>query len=96
MRELLIAAAKYSFSTNDSIQKGKQLFKSLPVNHAANDWSEKNFDSENYKATWIPQNIPALIMTGTDDHITPLELFKVNEKYQRRNILIKDILILIA
>jgi pimeloyl-ACP methyl ester carboxylesterase len=46
LRALLIAGAKYSFSTKESIQKGQDLFRSLAVNHSANFWSSTHFDGE--------------------------------------------------
>ncbi|MBX3709219.1 MAG: alpha/beta hydrolase [Gammaproteobacteria bacterium] len=91
LRQLLIAAAKYCFTNKKSLLKGKELFKKIPVNHAANEWSSKHFNSENYKATWIPQKTPTLITTGSNDNITSLALFKNNKMYQRDNILIEEI-----
>lgn len=91
LRQLLIAAAKYCFTDNKSLIAGKELFKQIPVNHAASTWSSEHFDSEHYKATWIPQKTPTLITTGSNDNITPLDLFKDNSMYHRDNILIKEI-----
>lgn len=91
LRQLLIAAAKYCFTDKKSLLAGQELFRKIPVNHAANLWSSENFDSENYKATWIPLKTPTLITSGSSDHITPLELYKNNRMYHRKNILIKEI-----
>lgn len=91
MRQLLIAAAKYCFINEKSLIAGKELFKKIPVNHAANEWSSEHFDAEGYKAEWMPQKTPTLLTTGSNDNITPLSLFKDNKMYHRDNILIKEI-----
>ncbi|MBA2710550.1 MAG: alpha/beta hydrolase [Tatlockia sp.] len=91
LRQLLIASAKYCFTTDTTLVAGKELFKKLPVNHLAAEWSSQNFDSEGYLAKWIPENVPTLITTGSKDAITPLNLFSSDERYQRDNILIKEI-----
>ena len=91
LRQLLIAAAKYCFTNKKSLIAGKELFKQIPVNHAASEWSSEHFDAEHYNATWIPQKTPTLVTTGSNDNITPLKLYKDNKIYQRENILIKEI-----
>ncbi len=92
LRKLLISSAKNCFVTEESLQNGKELFAKIPINHKASEIYSKAFDSEKYKATWIPQDINTLIMSGSKDYITPLNLFKDNKIYQRKNILIKEIL----
>ncbi len=90
LRKLLIAAARNCFVTEESIKAGKALFMRIPVNHNASEQAAKHFDSEKYQATWIPQTINTLITTGSIDPITPLKLFQ-NEKYKRKNILLREI-----
>jgi pimeloyl-ACP methyl ester carboxylesterase len=92
LRKLLIAAAKFCFVTEKSLKEGKELFMKIPVNHAASDQASNSFNSEQYQATWIPKTVNTLITTGSSDHITPLTLFQNNKKYQRTNILLKEIL----
>lgn len=91
LRKLLITAAKHCFVTEQSLLDGQALFRSLPINHAANELAAQAFDAEKYKATWIPQNLNTLIMAGSSDHITPFSLFKSNRDYQRKNILMKEV-----
>ena len=91
LRKLLISAAKNCFVTEKSLLEGRELFRRIPINHCANELVSKIFDSENYKATWVPQKVPTLITTGSNDHITPLSLFTDNKMYQSDNILIKEI-----
>lgn len=91
LRQLLIVSAKHCFVTEKSLAAGKALFKRLPINNAACEQSAMVFDSETYRATWIPQNIRTIITTGSNDHITPLSLYKNNKAYLRDNIIFKEI-----
>ncbi len=90
LRRLLIAAAKYCFVTEKSLQEGKELFSKIPINHSANEQSSKFFDSEKYQATWIPK-INTLITSGSKDHITPLHFYSNNPEYKKSNILVHEI-----
>jgi pimeloyl-ACP methyl ester carboxylesterase len=91
LRKLLIAEAKNCFVTKQSLASGKELLNKAPINQAADKLYSKVFNSETYKATWIPQTLNTLIMNGSEDHITPLKLFGNNASYQRNNIVIKEI-----
>jgi pimeloyl-ACP methyl ester carboxylesterase len=91
LRKLLIAAAKYCFVTEKSLTEGKELFAKIPVNHLASEEASIGFDSEKYQATWIPK-ITTLITTGSDDHITPINLYSNNPEYKQKNFLIREIL----
>ena len=79
------------FVTAKSLLEGKELFTKIPVNQAATELSSKHFNSDEFKATWIPLKVKTLIIAGSSDHITPLNLFKRDETYQRANILMKEI-----
>lgn len=91
LRTLLISQAKYCFTNQQSLIAGIELIKKLPVNHAASELYSDIFNSKTYEATWIPQQLPTLIIGGSTDHIISLELFKKNNRYRRNNILIKEI-----
>lgn len=91
LKQLLVACAKYCFINERSLCEGKTLFEKLPINNTAHMQSSELFDSKKYKATWVPQKTPTLIITGSHDHITPISHFKNNTLYQRNNILIKEI-----
>lgn len=90
LRTLLIHSAQYCFNTERTIEAGKALLRQLPINYAANEWSAQHFDSA-YQTKWVPQALPTLIATGSEDHITPLSFFKNNSNYHRDNILIREI-----
>lgn len=64
--------------------------KRLPYNYETCNWSKEHFDSI-YKAQWIPQDVLTLIIAGSEDHLTPISLFKDHKEFNRRNILIKEI-----
>lgn len=89
LKKLTIAAAPYSF-TIKGLSKGISLLKSLSFNYKTCDWSGKHFD-HTYKAKWVPNTIPTLILTGEHDQITPLYFFRHSKKFQRKNIIIKQI-----
>ncbi len=91
LRTLLISAANYCFVSEQSLAKGIELFKRIPVNHSANALSSKIFDTENYQASWIPEKVATLIMAGDKDIITPLDLFKDELNYQKKNVILKRI-----
>lgn len=89
LRELTIACAPY-FSTPQSLNKIRKMLASLPFNYKSHLWAENNFD-RTYQAKWIPQEIPTLIFSGDQDHITPLILFSQAKQFQRQNICVREI-----
>jgi pimeloyl-ACP methyl ester carboxylesterase len=91
LRQVLMAAAGYCFVNEQSLNQGKALFASIPVNFAAHEQAAQMFDAEHYQATWIPKQLPTLIMAGAEDFITPLSHFKNNPIYQRKNIMMREV-----
>ena len=91
LRKLLLAEAKNCFVTDVSLLAGRKLLNNAPINHMADMLYRDVFNSEQYVATWIPQNLNTLIISGEKDYITPLELFLKNPFYQRDNITAKSI-----
>lgn len=91
LRDLLIAAASYCFVSAKSLVDGKDLFRKLPINQKAYALSEQIFDTENYRASWVPKRVPTLIITGDKDCITPLELFQKSKDYQRSTVTLQKI-----
>jgi pimeloyl-ACP methyl ester carboxylesterase len=89
LKKLTIASAPYLF-TATGLEKGIALLEKLPFNYRSCEWSAQHFDST-YKAKWFPKIIPTLIMTGDEDHITPLDLFAKSKHFQRENILFREI-----
>ncbi|MGH2612188.1 MAG: alpha/beta fold hydrolase, partial [Rhabdochlamydiaceae bacterium] len=89
LKRLTIASAPYLF-TKKGLADGVKMLESLPYNYEACQWSEEHFD-RTYRAKWIPQTIPTLILSGEHDLITPLRLFTEAEQFHRDHIEIKSI-----
>ena len=78
------------FFSPAQIKEGTRLLEDLPYNHLPYDWINKHFNPT-YQAKWIPQTIPTLIISGTEDILTPVSLFQQDKRFNRPNI--KTILI---
>lgn len=89
LKELVIASAPYLF-TAAGLKKDLSFFTTLPINYVTCEWSAQHFD-KNYKAKWVPQEIPTLILAGDEDYLTPLRLFSETQVFQRPNILLRTI-----
>lgn len=89
LKALTVAAAPFLF-TEKGMAKGIELLESLPYNTAAHQWSEKHFDAT-YRAKWVPQTIPTLILSGDHDLLTPLTVFTTAKQFHRPNITLREI-----
>jgi pimeloyl-ACP methyl ester carboxylesterase len=89
LKKLTIASAPY-FSTKENLEKMINLLEALPFNYQSHLWAANNFDSM-YQAKWVPQKIPTLIFAGDQDHLTPLKWFANSTRFQRKNILLREI-----
>lgn len=69
----------------DKLSDAVKFFKKLPFNHHSFDWATKAFHPT-YQAKWVPKTIPTLVMSGGEDRLTPLSLFRGTEFEQRSNI----------
>ena len=78
------------FFSPDQVKEGTRLLEDLPYNHLPYDWINKNFNPT-YQAKWAPQTIPTLIISGSEDILTPESLFQQDKRFNRPNI--KTILI---
>ena len=89
-KSALMACAPYYF-TNDTLEEGKKVLEKLPFNyHAANWWQVKAAEL-NYCAEWVPQQVKTLIISGSEDCMTPPELFEKDKRFKRDNIVIETI-----
>lgn len=88
LKNAVVASVAYSF-TPQSYEAGKKCLASMSYNYLASMWAAKNFE-QGYDAQWIPQ-IPTLILSGSEDHITPIKLFQSETRFQRTNIILKEI-----
>jgi len=89
LKALTLASAPYLF-TKKGQTSGIESLRSLPYNYETCQWSDKHFDST-YQAKWVPKKIPALIMAGEEDQVTPLQLFEKEKRFCRDNITFKSI-----
>jgi len=86
----LLACAPYYFP-KDILEIGKKLLEELPFNYFAAIWWLRKASETNFKATWVPQNVPTLILGGSHDFITPYSLFEKDTRFLRKNITMKKI-----
>lgn len=89
LKKITLLSAQYSF-TKKGLRKGVSLLKSLPFNYKTCEWSGKYFD-RTYKAKWIPNTMPTLILAGEKDQIIPLDFFINSKRFRRKNIIIRSI-----
>ncbi|MDP1608078.1 MAG: alpha/beta hydrolase [Chlamydiales bacterium] len=89
LKALTLASVPYLF-TKKGQTSGIESLRSLPYNYETCQWSDKHFDST-YQAKWVPQKIPALIMAGEEDLVTPLQLFEKEKRFCRDNITFQSI-----
>lgn len=86
----LVACAPYYFSSNQ-LETGIQLLNKLSFNFHAAVWWLKRASNSHFTAQWIPENVPTLIIGGSEDCITPISLFENDNRFARKNIQIKTI-----
>lgn len=80
-----IAIAKNYYFTPDFVEQGTQLIKNMSYSHLAFDWGLQQF-MPNYKARWVPEKIPVLILAGEKDVLIPMNVFPSNPAFHRPNI----------
>lgn len=78
------------FTSAEVEKEAKKMFDTLPYNYETFDWAQVYFHPT-YEATWIPQNLPTLILAGSNDVLTPIFLFQKNKRFERDNITIMEI-----
>lgn len=89
-RAALLANAHCHFPPM-SINTGKKMFEQIPFNYRAMLWWIKKAQEINFDAQWIPQDVPTLIMGGTQDFIVPCRVFEVDKRFHRQNIKIETL-----
>jgi pimeloyl-ACP methyl ester carboxylesterase len=85
LRRLTVAAAPWNFSAA-RVARGQRLLRSLAYNHAAVAWADAHFDDA-YQARWAPRDMPALIVSGAEDHVVTQHLWQQEAAFTRPNIL---------
>ena len=90
LKKCILASASRMFFTKEGLAKGIQFLSQLSYNFEVWQWTEEHFDPH-YRAKWIPQIIPTLILSGAKDIAIPIKYFAQNPDYNRSNILMKEI-----
>lgn len=74
----------------ETLEKGRALVVKDPFNyHAANWWLEKS-NAIQYTAQWVPK-IPMQIIGGSEDCVTPFEIYATDFRFQKPNIHMQEI-----
>lgn len=87
-QKALTACLPYYFPAH-SLEKGSLLLENLICNFKATVWWLKKATEINFNATWIPQHLPTLILSGNEDCICPATLFENDVRFRRNNIFFK-------
>jgi pimeloyl-ACP methyl ester carboxylesterase len=86
-----VCVLHYYFYKEESIEKGRALLLSTPFAFQPAFWWMHKVASEGYTATWIPENVPALIIGNEFDYMTPFEIFQNDPRFLRPNIKMVEI-----
>lgn len=86
----LVSCTPYYFHTN-FINEGSKLLEQLTFNYFPASWRQNKAVEINYKAKWIPQKLPTLILGASHDFMTPFSLFEKDAEFHRENIKLKKI-----
>lgn len=81
----LSACTPYYFPEK-TLAIGKKTLSDLAINFQPAVWWQRKAVEINFNATWIPQNIPTLIVGAEFDAITPFSLFSKDTRFERNNI----------
>lgn len=85
LKHVNIAIAKNYDFTPKFAQQGEALVTNMSYSHKAFDWGLNKF-IPNYKALWVPKNIPVLILAGEKDVLIPPNVFLDNAAFHQPNI----------
>ncbi|WP_051943036.1 alpha/beta fold hydrolase [Streptacidiphilus rugosus] len=85
LRELTLEAAPWNF-TPAGLTRGRALLEGLPYCQEAVAWADAHFDAD-YRASWLPSDLPALIVGGAEDHVVDQSLWQRTEGLTGRRIL---------
>ncbi len=73
-----------------SYERAKAIFEKAPYHAESFCWVRDHF-YPHFRPTWIPQKVPTLIMTGSEDRITPLSTFDGTPYSEQDNIALHSI-----
>lgn len=85
-KKLLNVTCHYYFYKKETLEKGRALLLSTPFAFQPGFWWMNKVASSGYTASWIPKNVPALIIGNEFDYMTPFEIFQNDPRFSRPNI----------
>lgn len=85
-KHALDACVPYYFYKKESLAKGRELLISTPFAFQPAFWWMHKVVSYGYTATWIPSQVPTLIIGNEFDYMTPFDIFQKDERFRRPNI----------
>ena len=86
LKQLYELESYYFFSPKNRKQGFEQVIKKLEFCIPTEHWWYVKGPQHYSEIKWVPQVVPTLIVGGTDDLITPLEIFSNDLQFHRDNI----------
>lgn len=81
----LNACIPYYFP-KETLEKGRELIAQVPFKYRPAVWGQIKALEGKLRSTWIPQQVPTLIVGAKYDCICPFSLFKNDQRFHRKNI----------
>lgn len=85
-KKLLDVCVVYYFYKKETFERGRELLLSTSFAFQPGLWWMDKVASKGYTATWIPKNVPTLIIGNEFDYMTPFGIFKNDQRFLRPNI----------
>ena len=83
-------AGWYYYMSAGVKEQALALLSPLPFNYKSFIWAQEQFHPT-FEAQWIPETIPTLILSGSEDMLTPIDFFKNDTRFHRDNIQLSEI-----
>jgi pimeloyl-ACP methyl ester carboxylesterase len=90
-KKVLDVCVHYWFYKEESLAKLQALLLSTPFAFRPTFWWLDKVASCGYTATWIPENVPTLIIGNEFDYMTPFEIFQNDPRFVRPNVALVEI-----
>ena len=91
LRDLYRLEAEYFFSKKYREAGIKQIINKLEFSISAEYWWYTQGPAFYKAITWVPQQTPTLIISGSEDKMTPLSVFESDARFKRDNIKMLEI-----
>lgn len=86
MHKLYMLESYYFFSSKNRMLGVEKVINKLEYCISTEHWWYVKGFVHYSEIKWVPQKVPTLIVGGTDDNITPLEIFSSSPQFQKNNI----------